>query len=393
MLRGRNVVCVSTISWDFLWQGHQAISSILARHGNRVLFIENTGVRMPRWRDRARVAERLGKWLSGRGRFARVGENIFVYSPLALPFPYSRVAQRFNRRWICGAVARWLGDHGLREPIVLSFLPTQFTLDLMDTIRPAVSVFYCTDKLSQTSTEARRLVPYEEEVLRRSDLVFASAEKLADHCRPFNAETHVVPTGVSLEKFRSAIEGRSAEPADLSGLRRPLIGYVGGLRRCVDQRLLEVSSARMPQATFVLVGPEQAPVDALKRLANVTLLGAKPHEEIPDYVRQFDVCLIPYVVDEFTDHISPAKLNEYLVLGKPVVSTGLFEVRRFVERHGAVVDIAEDAEEFSRKIAEALRADSPEARARRRTVGESHCWDLKVEEMSRRVESKLASRR
>ena len=64
MLRDRNIVCVSTIDWDFLWQEHQGVMSVLARAGNRVLFIENTGVRSPGWKDRARLLARLRKWMS-----------------------------------------------------------------------------------------------------------------------------------------------------------------------------------------------------------------------------------------------------------------------------------------------------------------------------------------
>ncbi len=392
MLRGRNVVCVSTISWDFLWQGHQAISTILARAGNRVLFIETTGVRAPGWGDRGRIAERLRKWIGGRGRFAEIEPGIFLYAPLALPFPYSPLAQRFNRRWTGSAIARWAAAHDFRDPILLSFLPTQFTLDLMDLLKPAAAAFCCTDKLAQTSAAAAGLIPYEKEVLGRSDVVFASAEKLRDHCRLFNPATHLVSTGVSLEKFDRAWKGEGERPADLRDVKRPLIGSVGGLRKCVDQRLLDEITGAMPEATFVFIGPEQTTIDDWRLRPNVKLLGHKPHEAIPAYVRELDVCLVPYVVDEFSDHISPAKLNEYLALGKPVVATGLHEIRRFVEAHGDVVAIADGRDEFVSRIRAALAGDSPALRARRRAVAESHSWEIKVETMSRRIEEALAGR-
>jgi hypothetical protein len=164
MLTGRNIVCVSTIDWDFLWQEHQAVTSLFAAAGNRILFIENTGIRTPGWKDRGRIVARLRKWASGRGGFRSVSGNITAFSPLALPFPYSALAQRMNRRWVLGTVRRWLSANEFRDPIVLSFLPTQFMLDLIDEVDPALSVFYCTDKLSQTSQAARLLVPYEQRV-------------------------------------------------------------------------------------------------------------------------------------------------------------------------------------------------------------------------------------
>lgn len=393
MLHGKNVVVVSTISWDFLWQGHQAISTILASEGNRVLFIENTGVRPPGWGDRRRIVERLRSWMSGRGRFGSVRPNVVLYSPLALPFPYSPLAQRLNRRWICGGVRRWLRAHAFDDPVLLTFLPSQFTLDLMDEIDPAVAVFCCNDKLSETSPAAARLVPYEQRVLERCDLVVASALKLAEHCRRYNANTRLMPTGVSLAKFDAAWRGDVEMPAELAGLRRPLVGHVGGLRKCVDQELLAAVSERLPDASFVLVGPEQVSVDRLRRRANVHLLGSRPHDRIPAYVRAFDVCLIPYVVDGFTDHISPAKLNEYLALGKPVVSTPLFEVRGFHRLHGDVVSIADGADAFASAVEQALRDDGAAARARRRAVAEMHAWELKTETLSEWIEQAMAGRR
>jgi hypothetical protein len=59
------VTCLSSIDWDFLWQGHQQIMSDLARSGHRVLFVENSGVRPPGPRDAPRLVTRLQHWWRG----------------------------------------------------------------------------------------------------------------------------------------------------------------------------------------------------------------------------------------------------------------------------------------------------------------------------------------
>jgi len=87
MFSGRDVVCISSIDWDFIWQGHQQIMSALAQHANRVLFIENTGVRAPTLRDLPRLKKRVINWWGGTKGFRREQENLFIYSPLASPFP------------------------------------------------------------------------------------------------------------------------------------------------------------------------------------------------------------------------------------------------------------------------------------------------------------------
>ena len=85
-----NIVCISTVDWDFIWQGHQEIMSTLAQAGNRVLFIENTGVRWPTLRDLPRTRQRITNWRRGVKGIRRVMDNLYVYSPLVLPFPYSK---------------------------------------------------------------------------------------------------------------------------------------------------------------------------------------------------------------------------------------------------------------------------------------------------------------
>ncbi|PYM03874.1 MAG: hypothetical protein DMD82_15995, partial [Candidatus Rokuibacteriota bacterium] len=88
MLRGRDIVCISSIDWDFIWQGHQQIMSTLAAQGNRVLFIENTGVRPPRLQDFHRLRHRVEQWWRSTKGFRREREDLYVFSPLIVPFPY-----------------------------------------------------------------------------------------------------------------------------------------------------------------------------------------------------------------------------------------------------------------------------------------------------------------
>src|SRR3989338_180157 len=100
MLKNENIICISSIDWDFIWQGHQEIMSTLARNGNRVLFIENTGVRPPGIRDISRIKNRIKNWLRGIKGIREETANLYVFSPLVLPFPYSRIARWINRRLI-----------------------------------------------------------------------------------------------------------------------------------------------------------------------------------------------------------------------------------------------------------------------------------------------------
>ena len=71
----------------------------------------------------------------------------------------------------------------------------------------------------------------------------------------------------------------------------------------------------------MLVGPLQISPGYLKQIPNVYLAGPKAHEELLDYICGFDVCIVPYLSNGYTATVVPTKINEYLAMGKPVVST------------------------------------------------------------------------
>src|SRR5438034_8452834 len=112
MLRNQNVLCISSIDWSEHWQIHQELMSRLADAGNRVLYIENTGVRRPGIADLSRMRRRLWNWWHSTKGFREVRENLFVYAPLFLPFPYSRVAGWLNRVLLFRALDRWMQATG-----------------------------------------------------------------------------------------------------------------------------------------------------------------------------------------------------------------------------------------------------------------------------------------
>jgi len=123
MLKGQDILCISSIDWDFIWQGHQEIMSTLAAEGNRVLFLENTGVRSPRLRDLKRLRQRILNWWRGTKGFRQERDNLFVFSPLVLPFPYSRLARLINRFLLLRALRRWMSAVRFHRPIIWTFLP------------------------------------------------------------------------------------------------------------------------------------------------------------------------------------------------------------------------------------------------------------------------------
>jgi glycosyltransferase involved in cell wall biosynthesis len=399
MLTGHDIIIISSIEWDFLWQPHQEIASLFAEAGNRVLYIENTGIRSPGLRDARRVALRLGRWLgAARSRGLRqVAANIHVLSPLVLPPFGSRASRLANRHILSRRVARAARRLGMREPILWTYLPTDTAVDLIERLRAPRSlvVYYCVADFAQLTPRASQLRRSEEALVRSSDLVFTNCSQLADHCRRWNDDLHVFPPGVNLKAFPVDCDGRveglvGGGAPSLTELPRPLIGYVGGLHRFVDYGLLAEMARARPHWSWVFVGPVTSAIGDLGELANVHLLGQRPHGELAGYIRGFDVCIVPYLVNAATATVVPVKVGEYLAMGKPVVSTTLPTVCEFNRRQGVLLTAANRPDDFLRAIEGALRSpDDPERVARRREVAALNDWQLTIGRMNALMESRM----
>lgn len=421
MITGRDIVIVSSIDWHFLWQVHQEIALRFARNGNRVFYIENTGVRSPRLTDLGRILVRLRNWSRAmRARSAgQPAANVAITSPLTFP-PFSLLGRLANPLLLSLQVKRPLKRLGLRNPIIWSYLPTDTALEIIHNLRApdSVVIYYCVADFSQLTSNKQRLQTFERRLIEESDLIFANSSQVAEHCRKWSDDVHVFPPGVDFRKFvgedataatiHPSVENEARKPADSSGQTpsgptvpspvasrpEPVIGYVGGLHRFVDYELLVALALARPHWSWVFVGPLHTRINNLEQLPNVIMMGQKSHDELPDLIRGFDVCLVPYLINAATATVAPVKINEYLAAGKPVVSTELPTVCEFNQEHKILALAANNCQAFLAAIEESLQQQNdPKTIARRREVAASSDWENRFRAMNDLIEAKASSAR
>ena len=93
-----------------------------------------------------------------------------------------------------------------------------------------------------------------------------------------------------------------------------------------------------------MVGPT-AKIDAqaLPDRPNIRWLGQQSYDDLPAFISGWDVCLLPFALNEATRYISPTKTLEYMACGRPSVSTPIKDV---VEPYGHLVSIVGDTGEL-----------------------------------------------
>lgn len=134
--------------------------------------------------------------------------------------------------------------------------------------------------------------------------------------------------------------------------------FVGALREwvCLEDVILELHS--WPSTMKLLIIGAEGKLQALKDLSRRTgvdnriiWLGHVPHQNLPVYLSQCDVGIIPFLKSNTTEFSFPLKLVEYLSLGLSVVSTDLTFVKECFGKH---IIIKEKAHTWLSAINDAL---------------------------------------
>lgn len=379
-LEGQRIVCFAN-DWSGDPTSKHHIMRTLAGYTD-VLWVESSGMRRPdvSVADLKRIVQKLKN--ARQPRAVRTGP-VRVISPLSLPFPGSRIAERINARLYERAVMQ-AGTRADATGAPLLWVYTPTVAPYLDRFECAGLVYHCVDRWwAFEEYDAEVMRRHHAELCRRADVVFASSAELVGDCTPYSRNVHMIRHGVDWGHFAAAALNPMPVPADLQDVHGPVIGFFGLIHDWIDQALIGAVADAFPRATVVLIGKTRVDVRALERRPNVRLLGQKQYGELPAYAARFDVGIIPFVVNELTLAVNPIKLREYMSAGLPVVSTALPELSVYAGHPG--VAIAADAAGFVAAVAERLAAPltaEERAAAARAMVGES--WLGRCEEMVRR---------
>jgi glycosyltransferase involved in cell wall biosynthesis len=370
-----DLVCLSHLRWDFVYQRPQHLMSRFARD-RRVFFVEE-----PIFGDgprRFEVSERPG------------GVRVAIpYLPHGLSPEEVEAAQ-------AELLSSLLSEHSVSDYVLWYYTP--MALSFTGRLTPRAVVYDCMDELSLFRGAPRELIDREARLLESADLVFTGGQSLWEAKRERHPDVHAFPSSIDVEHFTQARNG-IPHPEDQRALPRPRLGYFGVIDERIDLDLLAAVAEARPAWQIVMVGPVvKIDPETLPRRDNLHYLGMKSYAELPAYLAGWDVALMPFARNESTRFISPTKTPEYLAGGKPVVSTSIRDVVRPYGELG-LVEIADDPAGFVAAAERAFERLAP-GRSDRGTwlsrVDEhlSHgSWSRTWQKMSDLIDQAVAARR
>ena len=366
------ILAFSHLRWNFVFQRPQHLLSRLA-HTNRVLFIEepvhdeSSG---PHW------------------QLTAPSHNVLVcrpHLPSAIPGFHDEHAPALKE-----LVQDLLARENLSDYLLWFYTP--MALPLADGLTPRAVVYDCMDELSGFLNAPVQLLEREQALLERADLVFTGGPSLYEAKRRRHPRVHCFPSSVDASHFATATNG-IAEAADQQTLPHPRFGYCGVIDERLDLGLIAAMAETHPEWHIVMVGPVvKIDPDSLPRFANIHYFGQKQYQELPSYLKGWDVCIMPFARNAATRFISPTKTLEYMAAEKQIVSTPIADV---AGPYGEMVYLGDTPESFLAACRDALRCsleDRTSRRARMRDVIRRTSWDRTASAMRGLVEDVLRPR-
>jgi glycosyltransferase involved in cell wall biosynthesis len=370
------IIVHSHLAWDWVWQRpQQFLSRLSIRHP--ILFVEGPVPDPAIEKARYEVRE--------------VPEfpNVIVLR-MAMPG-----AKWFDGSWVDDERRR-LVKEVLAGPLGSRFEdPVQWFYDPMAVrafagkMNERCIVYDCMDQLSQFRGAPKELVNRERELLRVADVVFAGGPKIGLEKRKQNVNTHVYGCGVDVKHFGCAQDETIDLPPEMVQLSRPIYGFFGVVDERMDYELLRRLADDNAGGSVVLVGPwtKVHPSEFPKR-ANLHFLGGRDYQDLPRYAAAFDVCLVPFALNEATEYVNPTKVLEYMATGRPVVSTPIDDV---VLQFSEALEIGWSHEEFCAHCKRAAHDPDREKIVRSLDLAAKNTWDAVVKSLERDIESFLTS--
>ena len=351
------IIVFSHLRWNFVYQRPQHLLSRLAKH-YQIVFMEEP---VPNGDD---FLEQLTPAPNIEVLRPHVTSSIPGFHDDHLPVLQSQLAD-------------YLRERGIDDYLVWFYTP--MALPLAAQLQPRAVIYDCMDELSAFMHAPRQLIQRENALYQMADLVLTGGPSLFRSKRERHGNVHCFSSSVDAGHFAAANDSSVPEHSAQAGLPHPRLGYCGVIDERIDLELIAAMADVHPEWQIVMVGPVvKINPEHLPQRSNIHWLGQQSYADLPRFMTGWDVCLLPFALNDATRFISPTKTLEYMAAGRPAVST---RIRDVAEPYGHVVEIADTVLSFIASC-EAVLAESEAQQASRRAqmqgIVQATSWDATV---------------
>lgn len=383
-MRGRKIIFIGQQDWDNdVGSNAVNMAAEMSKH-NEVIYVNNPldRITLKKKKDDPKVIRKKNIMDGKEPDLVKIHDSLSIFYPKTLlesinwlptGFVYNFL-NKINSKRLAREINRIVASKGWKEYDVFNDCLISKTLYFKDLLHYDRYFYYIRDNFKPIPYFQKHAIAEQEQIMAYANAVFANSGFLADYARQFNSKSFDIGQGCELDLY---LKEDIKEAPELADIPRPIIGYTGYLTTMrLDIEIIKHIATSRPQWQVVLVGPEDEGFknSELHQLSNVRFLGKRAPETMPNYIKAFDVCMNPQLINELTVGNYPRKVDEYLAMGKPVVATKTDFMAYFADS----TYLAKNKEEYITCIEKALAENSGERQEHRRNVAKGHSWEENI---------------
>jgi teichuronic acid biosynthesis glycosyltransferase TuaH len=400
LIKGRDFVILGLENWDNPVGSKNAsnIAKEIAKH-NRVLFVNlplelSNLIRKP---ANPVIKKKVRILFGGDEDLHQKEDNLYCFYPKTMSKSVNWIKNphlfdyfnKHNSKNLADKINEVVEYLDFKEVIVLNDNELFRCFYLKEYIDHLLYIFYLRDFITATDYWNHHGSRLEPQILEKSDLVVTNSYYYEDYAKKFNPNSFFVGQGCDLSLFKD--ENVKKRPEDFNRIGSPIIGYVGALTTSrLDLEILEYIAGERPEWNMVFIGTEDADFkkSSLHKMKNVHFLGQQDQDDIPTFINYFDVCLNPQALNLVTIGNYPLKIDEYLVMGRPVVATKTRAMDYFKD----YVYLATSKEDYLILIERAINEETGDKVVLRRKFAASHTWEDNVKNIYKAIKKVEANK-
>ena len=356
-----HIVILSSIKWDFLWQRHQIFAEFLSKNTD-VTFVETTGLRNP---DLKKAISRLNRGIVKGHTLQKKEENktLKILPPIILP-PTNKIFRKVNKSFFIPKLNRNIRGFSNKPIILLTYLPTKTSLDLLEKLNPVKVIYDCVLNFENFPGVVKDIQTTENTLIKLADCLIVDSIHLNKKHNKKRKDIIEIPAAVNFEHFNNLYQ----EKIFTTVVKK--VTYFGGIDNYrIDWDIISRILSENIVVELIGPAPEKIPITH----PNLIHIKTVSHQLLPQALKESDVLILPYKITEFTKGTFPAKLFECFATGKPIVATALPDLEGFED----VIEIGRTEESFISKLKSAIQndVDCPTRRLNRLKIAKENSWE------------------
>lgn len=358
-----DLINFSVIAWDFRFQRPQHLAKITAQNGNRVFYIKNEF-----------VSSHKNKEGFAPFKIKKIIDNVYevTISTTKNLFIYSDRPTSKDIDLMISSLKFLIHEAKIINPIAKIDHP--FWSHITQQISMPV-IYDCMDNHQGFLENSNDTASLENSLFKNSEQTIVTSKFLENIAKKYSNKITKIQNAGEFEHFSKINE--TSIPEDIKNIPGPIIGYYGAIAQWFDTKILEKIAKDFPAHSIVLIGnvSNKQVLQLSNQYKNIHLLGEKSYQKLPQYLNQFDVCIIPFILSELILATHPVKIFEYFAAGKPVVTVNMPEIAEYKN-----ITYISDIDNFSNDIKKAL-IENNSIKKERVQIAKNNTWQNRAKQL------------